>query len=62
MKRGAFVAGSLALGQPAGPTWFTSKTWLTAHPADAVKFARIMRDGAQWAPRMHASRRKSCAA
>lgn len=33
----------------AAGTWFTSKTWLTAHPADAVKFARIMRDGAQWA-------------
>lgn len=29
--------------------WFTSKSWLTAHPADAAKFVRIMHDGAQWA-------------
>jgi NitT/TauT family transport system substrate-binding protein len=33
----------------AAGTWFTSKSWLAAHPAEAAKFARVMRDAAQWA-------------
>jgi NitT/TauT family transport system substrate-binding protein len=33
----------------AAGTWFTSKSWLAAHPADAAKFVRVMRDAAQWA-------------
>jgi NitT/TauT family transport system substrate-binding protein len=33
----------------AAGTWFTSKAWLAAHPAEAAKFVRVMRDAAQWA-------------
>jgi NitT/TauT family transport system substrate-binding protein len=33
----------------AAGTWFTSKSWLAAHPADAASFVRVMRAAAQWA-------------
>jgi NitT/TauT family transport system substrate-binding protein len=33
----------------AAGTWFTSKSWLAAHPADAASFVRVMRTAAQWA-------------
>jgi NitT/TauT family transport system substrate-binding protein len=33
----------------AAGAWFTSKSWLAAHPAEAAKFVRIMHDAAQWA-------------
>jgi NitT/TauT family transport system substrate-binding protein len=33
----------------AAGTWFTTKTWLAAHPSDAAKFVRVMRDASKWA-------------
>jgi NitT/TauT family transport system substrate-binding protein len=33
----------------AAGTWFTSKSWLAAHPVEAAKFVRITHDAAQWA-------------
>lgn len=33
----------------AAGVWFTSKSWLAAHPAEAAKFVGIMHDGARWA-------------
>jgi NitT/TauT family transport system substrate-binding protein len=33
----------------AAGTWFTSKSWLAAHPSEAARFVRVMRDAAQWA-------------